>query len=871
MSAATSGDNPESSTPADLINNQYKVVSAGNTGAAATSIPINVPPGINGMQPNLSLSYNSYGRNGWVGVGWSLGIGSIQRNIKRGVDYSADDYVFKSSGAISELVEISMDGCTKCFSARIEGSFSKYEYISADNRWVVTSKNGTKYFYGKDPFALYEIRQNNDIGDTFKWPLVRVEDTNGNYMEIKYFEDTANNQLYLDEIRYTGNSTSVPVKSPIQTVKFIRDNDLRYDKQTVYTIYSAVKTVDRLDTIEISTNETLVRSYKLEYILSDGTKRSMLNSVTQYSGDGTTELIQTDLSWFHGRRQMDEQSIGPNYNYGYFEVYKYPFFTGDFDGDGKADLARVRSYKVQVGLSDAYGYFTRNDLEGDFSPENNYENVNDNPLVIGDFNGDGKTDMGRVHATGVKIYSLDENNIWVHNIIDEVGGIGRNSYTGGIDNNYPMVIGDFNGDGITDIGRVLNDEITFQVGSRDGTWSSIDTLVSLGRNDGYTNNKDFPVVSGDFNGDGRVDVGRVGPTSVEIHLAANGGTWVPMTDLNDFGKNSYSDNNKYPIMTGDYNGDGKTDVARVVNDGVKVYLSTGADWILAGQLNEYSPAQGINSNYYNPVVSVDINGDGRSDIGRLIGDDIDYYSLMQDDGLFVLIATSDFNWNTIEPAYSPLIHADLNGDGGIDTLVTTGTAAYSNEMIRVLLSGPANIDLLSGIDNGLGGHTDIVYKASSKYDNGYLPFSVKTVKSVTVDDGRGALSTTNYTYFGGYYSADEREFRGFATVTATDADNGTYAETMYLQDDDFKGFPEERIVRDIDDVTYVRTFNTYEAISPYPGVTYPYLKYMDDFIYDGDEVTPPVQKRMEYDYDDYGNLTMKYSHGFTSVAGDERA
>ncbi len=44
-------------------------------GAATYNIPIEVPKGRNGIQPNLSLYYDSYSSNGWIGVGWDLNMG----------------------------------------------------------------------------------------------------------------------------------------------------------------------------------------------------------------------------------------------------------------------------------------------------------------------------------------------------------------------------------------------------------------------------------------------------------------------------------------------------------------------------------------------------------------------------------------------------------------------------------------------------------------------------------------------------------------------------------------------------------------------------------------------------------------------------
>jgi hypothetical protein len=57
------------------------------TGAMSYSIPIEVPVGRNGMNPNLALSYRSSNRNGWLGVGWDLSVGAIQRSVKKSLSY----------------------------------------------------------------------------------------------------------------------------------------------------------------------------------------------------------------------------------------------------------------------------------------------------------------------------------------------------------------------------------------------------------------------------------------------------------------------------------------------------------------------------------------------------------------------------------------------------------------------------------------------------------------------------------------------------------------------------------------------------------------------------------------------------------------
>lgn len=55
-----------------LSGRQPGFVKIDNNGAATYSIPIIVPPGTAGIQPNLAFTYSSQGGNGLLGVGWSI-------------------------------------------------------------------------------------------------------------------------------------------------------------------------------------------------------------------------------------------------------------------------------------------------------------------------------------------------------------------------------------------------------------------------------------------------------------------------------------------------------------------------------------------------------------------------------------------------------------------------------------------------------------------------------------------------------------------------------------------------------------------------------------------------------------------------------
>src|SRR5258708_8312346 len=49
---------------------------AGSMGTASLGYPIEIPAGRPGMQPQLAISYNSGGGDGWLGMGWELSLPS---------------------------------------------------------------------------------------------------------------------------------------------------------------------------------------------------------------------------------------------------------------------------------------------------------------------------------------------------------------------------------------------------------------------------------------------------------------------------------------------------------------------------------------------------------------------------------------------------------------------------------------------------------------------------------------------------------------------------------------------------------------------------------------------------------------------------
>ena len=422
------------------------------TGALTTSIPIEVPPGRSGIQPSLNLAYWSGSGNGWVGQGWKLELGAVERQTRFGLNYSGDDYSFRLNGAASDLVAIGSGE----YRAKIEGGFTRLRKLTAaDGKpyWEATDKKGTRYLFGQT--AASRMADPGDAGKIFKWCLDRVEDTNGNFMTVTYTSDQ--NQGYLSQIDYAGNGSTQPTNQ----IKFYLED--RSDAAPMYTTNYQVLTAKRLKTIEVLANGNRMRAYKLSYVGDSNGEPSKLRYVTQYGKDAGLDSTGSVVSrTYLPAISFDYTAYGTNsFQSSYVSTYyggdgwgmSVPAFFPDLNGDGKADICRVKesgsSWDVYCALGSGDGRFQDNYVSTYYGGDGWSTSY---PAFFPDLNGDGKADHCRVKAAG---------SGWdVYCALGQGNGSFQSNYAStyyggdGWSSSYPSYFVDVDGDGKADICRV---------------------------------------------------------------------------------------------------------------------------------------------------------------------------------------------------------------------------------------------------------------------------------------------------------------------------------------------------------------------------------------------------------------------------------
>jgi len=238
-----------------------------NTGAAVFSYPIKVPPGTNGLQPGLALSYNSYNYLSYpelAGSGWSLTESYIQRDVSYSPEDTSDDkYILILNGGQHKLVYDSSDGR---YHTKIESYMSIKKLTGGNNDyneyWEVRTGDGTIYNFGYNT----ESEQSSLLHDyVVRWYLDEIKDSHENKIYYSYKENWFGEvgTTYLQRIEYNNDKG--------------RKIDFSYTQMPkswiVYNNGQKTRRVGYLNAISIYADKK-VRSYSIEYTRNDAETRN---------------------------------------------------------------------------------------------------------------------------------------------------------------------------------------------------------------------------------------------------------------------------------------------------------------------------------------------------------------------------------------------------------------------------------------------------------------------------------------------------------------------------------------------------------------------------------------------------------------------
>jgi len=759
------------------------------TGSFLYNVPIEVPPGIAGIQPVLSLQYNSSQSNSWVGLGWDLSLGSIQRSTKNGPPKydgtfgtpSTDIFTVTLKGMTQELTYVGMEGQTFIYRAKIDDALMKFILSKDQAHWTVVDKSGTQYFFTNSWIAGQGI---------FLWALDKVTDRYGNYMTISYSNDQ--NELYPDTILYTSNDSASPKLSAPCKVTFTLQN--RPD--SIPTYRAAIQQVigKRLSQINTYTYDKQsntwvnVKTYDLHYSTPSLRIKSELTFIQVTGKDSSQNTLTLPIATYtyltagsgwsaKSFPAMPWQSIYLNNS----QSMDYGVRFADLNGDGRADMlvglattdtapgGNNRPPTLKAYLYTPTGWQPNATYTppipfsvihfGNTEPDNS---ADANGVQVVDVNGDGRADI--IYAK----YSSPQRSVWLNT-----------------DHGWDATLG---------APWILPPQV----------------LLSAGQG----------IEFADLNGDGLVDILRSDSGMNAAWLNTGSGwveddTWASPVRFMD-------SNGKWTgVRIVDVNGDGLPDIVSSIDDRSsgtshitnQIYLNAAhalingnyTSWVLS---NSSAPAmlavKGPSATYDRNVQFVDVNGDGLLDWvestfgepfpGGVPGTENIQNHTWLNTGTGWISGGSQYTFpitfmsmcGDYRACSQGALFLDLDGDGQPDLIQSK---IFNNVISSGTWVSNAKPELVQSVQNAMGGTTVLSYDSIfHQSTNNKIPFPVSVLSQMQSQDGRGGGVGTTYSYNQGLYDVGQKEFLGFGQVTTTDAD-GNYSVTYYHQDKDSAGNP----------------------------------------------------------------------------------
>src|SRR5215472_5126182 len=374
--------------------------------------------------------------------------------------------------------------------------------------------------------------------------------------------------------------------------------------------------------------------------------------------------------------------------------------TGDFNGDGKPDLAvaNAGSNDISVLLNNGGGTFK--------AAVNSPAGASPLGMVAGDLNGDGKLDIVVINSTGGVFLLLGNGD----GTFQAPAQVQANSSP------VSVAVADFNEDGKLDLllGDSSTDGVFLLLGKGDGTFQPA-TNKLFG-----TSGSVSALAVGDFNGDKHADVvAYINPTglvkSVVILPGKGDGSFGTAVQIGQFGgfsgPNTTTIFGSVSLVSGDFNGDGKLDLAwrferktkfitlfppgcttsnpcYSYDTRVMVFAGNGDGTFAAGTtpITASGAFRSKNANFLIPgnLAAGDFNIDNKQDLLLTLSSAGHLY-LGHGDGTFLSGFLLPPTWTAATGSFG--IAADLNGDGLPDAVVTD---TANNAVIVVFNTSPTS-------------------------------------------------------------------------------------------------------------------------------------------------------------------------------------
>ncbi|CCD95724.1 hypothetical protein BRAO375_4650016 [Bradyrhizobium sp. ORS 375] len=750
----------------------------------------------------------------------------------------------------------------------------------------VYSKSGQVMEFGRTADSLV-LAQGKATARS--WAVNKISDSKTNYFTVTYANDSATGQAYPSRIDYTGNVAANV--APYNSVQFTYAN--RPDVIVSYQGGSVVKTTVRLTNVKTFAGPSLVADYRVSYQQSDSTKRSEVASVVVCAADGAC-LPSTSFVWQSGAGSgtfSGQTQTLPN-GWKFSANGKYIPITGDFNGDGRTDYLLIDSngYPYQyVFLNNGDGTFTgqTQTLPNGWLFQINGNTPNVNTPIVGDFNGDGKTDYLLIDANGYPY-----QYVFISNGNGTFTGLTQalpNGWTFAANYRFTPIVGDFDGDGRTDYLMIDGNGYPYQyvfMNNGNGTFRGITETLPNGwdfPNNSNTPNMNAPI-TGDFNGDGKMDyllIDTNGYPYQYVFIGNGDGTFTGQTQTLPngwkFNINKNTPNANMPIV-GDFNGDGRLDYLLIDANGYPyqyVFFNNG-DGTFTGQTQTLPAGWTFKASQPYLPIPGDFNGDGRTDYVVIDcgGYPYQYLFMNNGDGTFSgQVQTLPNGWNFPINANTPNVNfpiaGDFNGDGKVDYLLVDANG-YPYQYV---FTGNGLIgDLLLAVSTGLGTTTSISYLPltnanvytrdnTASYPVQDLQMPLYVVSRVDVSNGVGGTYSSTYSYVGAKAEITSRGMLGFRQMTVKDLQTGIADTTNFRQDFPYIGMVASS-TRTLGTQTLGQSTNTYQfsnaagtsTISPSSA---PYRVSLAQNVSSGTDLDgsalPTVTTANQYDA--YGNAT----------------